>query len=72
MTHHEQTEAARKFVRNWQGTSYEKGNTSKFWIDLLTNVFGVKDIFPFIFFEERVKENNQKEQEIECEKVSEF
>ena len=56
MTHHEQTEAARKFVRNWQGTSYEKGNTSKFWIDLLTNVFGVKDIFPFIFFEERVKE----------------
>ena len=56
MTHHEQTEAARKFIRNWQGTGYERGNTPKFWIDLLTNVFGVKEIFPFIFFEERVKE----------------
>ena len=52
----QQQKAAKRFVENWQGTGYEKGNTSKFWIDLLTNVFGVKDIFPFIFFEERVKE----------------
>ena len=55
-TNKQQQKAAKQFAKNWQGTGYEKGNTSKFWIDLLTNVFGVKDIFPFIFFEERVKE----------------
>lgn len=55
-TNKQQQKAAKQFVENWQGTGYEKGNTSKFWIDLLSNVFGVKDIFPFIFFEERVKE----------------
>ena len=55
-TNKQQQNAATQFVKNWIGTGYEKGNTSKFWIDLLTNVFGVKDIFPFIFFEERVKE----------------
>ena len=52
----QQQKAAKIFAENWQRTGYEKGNTSKFWIDLLTNVFGVKEIFPFIFFEERVKE----------------
>ena len=55
-TNKQQQKAAKQFVKNWQETGYKKGNTSKFWIDLLTNVFGVTDIFPFIFFEERVKE----------------
>ena len=55
-TNKQQQKAAKQFVKNWQGTGYEKGNTSKFWIDLLSNVYGVKDIFPFIFFEERVKD----------------
>ena len=55
-TNKQQQKAAKQFAKNWQGTGYEKGNTSKFWIDLLTNVLGVKDVFPFIFFEERVKE----------------
>ncbi len=54
-----QTKAAKKFVENWQGHGYEKGEAQKFWIDLLTNVFGVKDIANFIFFEEQVKDKIQ-------------
>ena len=52
----QQTKAAKQFVQNWLGHKYEKGEAQKFWIDLLTNVFGVKDIANFIFFEERVKD----------------
>ena len=54
-----QTKAAKKFVENWQDHGYEKGEAQKFWIDLLTNVFGVKDIANFIFFEEQVKDKIQ-------------
>lgn len=54
-----QAKAAKKFVGNWQGHGYEKGEAQKFWIDLLTNVFGVKDIANFIFFEEQVKDRIQ-------------
>ena len=52
----QQAKAAKQFVQNWLGHKYEKGEAQKFWIDLLTNVFGVRDIANFIFFEERVKE----------------
>ena len=55
----QRTKDAKKFVKNWLGHGYEKGEAQKFWIDLLTNVFGVKDIANFIFFEERVKDKNQ-------------
>ena len=54
-----QAKAAKKFVENWQGHGYEKGEAQKFWIDLLTNVFGVRDIANFIFFEEQVKDKIQ-------------
>ena len=54
-----QAKAAKKFVGNWQGHGYEKGEAQKFWIDLLTNVFGVKDIANFILFEEQVKDRIQ-------------
>ena len=54
-----QAKAAKKFVENWQGHGYEKGEAQKFWIDLLTNVFGVRDIANFIFFEELVKDKIQ-------------
>lgn len=55
MTQMEQKKAAKKFVQNWAGHGYEKGETQKFWIDLLTTVFGVTDIPNFVYFEEQVK-----------------
>lgn len=54
-----QAKAAKRFVGNWQGHGYEKGETQKFWIDLLANVFGIGDIANFIFFEEQVKDRIQ-------------
>ena len=51
-----QKKAAKKFIGNWSGHGYEKGETQKFWIDLLTSVFGVENIPQFIFFEEQVKD----------------
>ena len=33
-----QKKAAKKFLGNWSGHGYEKGETQKFWIDLLTSV----------------------------------
>ena len=51
-----QKKAAKKFIENWSGHGYEKGETQKFWIDLLTSVFGVENILQFIFFEEQVKD----------------
>ncbi len=39
MTQMEQKKAAKKFVKNWSGHGYEKGESQKFWIDLLTSVF---------------------------------
>lgn len=58
-TSKQQQKAARKFVENWLGHQYERGEAQKFWIDLLSNVFEVKDIANFIFFEERVKDKIQ-------------
>ena len=56
MTQIQQAKAAKKFIENWTGHGYEKGESQKFWIDLLTTVFGVENISNFIFFEEQVKE----------------
>lgn len=62
MTEKEQKKAAKEFAKRWQGHGYEKGETSKFWIDLLTSVFGIQNITDFIFFEEQVqkKTGNKK------------
>ncbi len=59
MTRSEQVKAAKKFRDNWSGHGYEKGESQKFWIDLLTSVFGVDDIANFIFFEGQVKDRIQ-------------
>ena len=56
MTQTEQKKRAEQFAARWQGRGYEKGETQKFWIDLLSSVFGVEDYADFIFFEEQVKE----------------
>lgn len=54
MTDKEQKAAARKFSEYWNGKGYEKGESQKFWIDLLTHVYGVEDIAAFISFEDQV------------------
>jgi len=59
MNQTQQAKAAKKFIENWIGHGYEKGETQKFWIDLLTTVFGVENIAQFIFFEEQVKDTIQ-------------
>ena len=54
-TNKHQATAAKQFVKNWKGKGYEKGESQKFWLDLLCNVFGVQDFAYFISFEDRVK-----------------
>lgn len=44
MTHVQRVAAAQEFVQRWKGRGYEKGDTHTFWLDLLTNVFGMDDV----------------------------
>ena len=55
MTQAEQKKAAKKFSEEWKDKGYEKGESQKFWLDLLCNVFGVNDFASFISFEDQVK-----------------
>ncbi len=48
-------QAARAFVREWSGKGYEKGETQRFWIDLLHTVFGIENPTRMIEFEVPVK-----------------
>ena len=54
-TDKKQAAAATEFAIRWQGRGYEKGESQLFWTDLLTSVFGVKDVSSFVHFEEQVK-----------------
>ncbi|MDE6501319.1 MAG: methylase [Ruminococcus sp.] len=47
--------AVKEFVQRWTGKGYEKGESQRFWIDLLQNVLGVTDATEYIVFEEQVK-----------------
>ena len=47
--------AAKAFVKDWQGKGYEKGETARFWMDLLGRVFGVSNPSQAIQFEVPVK-----------------
>ena len=55
MTQSQQQKAAKKFAQEWKGKGYEKGESQKFWLDLLCNVFGVQNFAEFISFEDQVK-----------------
>ena len=53
--------AAAEFAERWKGRGYERGESQPFWIDLLTNVFGIETPTDgFIRFEEhhKVDESN--------------
>lgn len=54
MTETEQRAAAKKFAEYWADKGYEKGESQKFWIDLLEHVFGVEDVSDYIRFEDKV------------------
>lgn len=49
-----QRTAAKKFVEDWTGKGYEKGESQKFWLQLLGEVLGVEHPAQFISFEDQV------------------
>ena len=54
-TTNNQKQAARQFVKEWSGKGYEKGETQRFWLSLLHNVFGIDDPTKVMEFELPVK-----------------
>ena len=50
-----QRQAAKAFVKDWHEKGYEKGETARFWMDLLGRVFGITNPAQFIQFEIPVK-----------------
>ena len=54
-TNNTQKKAAKSFVQEWSGKGYEKGETQRFWFDLLHTVFGVDNPTKIMKFELQVK-----------------
>ena len=54
-TEKQQKKAAEAFARRWQGRGYEKGESQLFWIELLTEVYGVENPSEFITFEQQAQ-----------------
>ena len=50
-----QQKAACRFAETWHDKGYEKGETQRFWLDLLHNIFGVDDPTKMMQFEIPVK-----------------
>ena len=50
----QQRAAAKHFAEVWKGRGYEKGDSQKFWLQLLGEVYGVEHPAQFIEFEEQV------------------
>lgn len=58
MTDAQQRAAAKKFVKDWTGRGYEKGDSQPFWMTLLHDVYGVENPAQFIYFEDKVVLDN--------------
>ena len=54
MTDVEKRAAARHFIEVWTGKGYEKGESQKFWLSLLSDVLGVAHASEVITFEDQV------------------
>ncbi len=54
MTDVQQRAAAKHFAEYWKGKGYEKGESQKFWLSLLSDVFGVEHAAEYISFEDQV------------------
>ena len=50
----DQKKAAKEFTERWKDKGYEKGESQKYWIDLLQNVLDVDNPIEFIEFEDTV------------------
>ena len=50
-----QRQAVKAFVKDWTGKGYEKGETQRFWLDLLHRVFGIDNPTQIMRFEISVK-----------------
>ena len=50
----DQKKSAKEFAERWKNKGYEKGESHKYWIDLLENVLGISDAVDFIKFEDTV------------------
>ncbi len=55
MQDNQKKKAAKEFADRWKGHGYEKGESQKFWLQLLHDVLGVEDPFSVISFENQVK-----------------
>lgn len=53
-----QRQKAKKFKEFWKGKGYEKGESQKFWLHLLKDIFEIESPENFINFEEKVKLDN--------------
>ena len=54
MTNREQIDAVKKFAEYWKDKGYEKGESQKFWLSLLSQVYGIAEPEKFIIFEDQV------------------
>ena len=54
MTDKEQQKAAKAFAAYWKGKGDEKGESQKFWLSLLRDVYGIEHPEDYISFEDRV------------------
>lgn len=54
MTDKEQSQKAKQFAEFWENKGYEKGQSQQFWLQLLTEVYGVQNPSEFIEFEDQV------------------
>ncbi|WP_366823683.1 DNA methyltransferase [Kocuria sp.] len=49
-------QAAKRFVESWAGRGYEKGDTHSFWLELLRDVVGMKNVTTAVRFEQSTSE----------------
>ena len=54
MNEKEQKQKAKQFAEQWKNKGYEKGESQKFWLQLLSEVLGVENPTTFIEFEDQV------------------
>ena len=60
MSNTSQKQAAKQFVKDWTGKGYEKGETQRFWLELLHSVFGIDNPMAWMQFELPVKTITKK------------
>lgn len=52
LTQREQRKAAKEFAKRWEGIGYEKGDSQRFCMSLLNEVYGVERPAEYMRFED--------------------